>query len=102
MQDRYIMIDLERDIDSLSNFKRNTVQFLEQLRETGKPVVLTINGRAELVVQDAKSYQRLLELAERIEAMEAIREGTKELDEGKGFSLEEVRERLRAKHGISV
>jgi PHD/YefM family antitoxin component YafN of YafNO toxin-antitoxin module len=94
------MLNLSKGIDSLSNFKRNTVRFLEQLRETGEPVVLTINGKAELVVQDAKSYQRLLELAERIETVESIRQGMQELDEGKGISLEEFREHIRRKHNI--
>ncbi len=52
------MLDLNRDINSLSNFKRNTPEFLRQLKETGHPVVLTINGKAELVVQDTTSYQK--------------------------------------------
>lgn len=95
------MLNLSRDIESLSNFKRNTTQFVEQLRETGSPVVLTINGKAELVVQDAKSYQRLLELVERLEAIEAIQAGMKELDEGKGISLADFKEHARNKHGIS-
>ncbi len=94
------MLNLSKGIDSLSNFKRNTVRFLEQLRETGEPVVLTINGKAELVVQDAKSYQRLLELAERIETVESIRQGMQELDEGKGISLDEFRDHIRRKHNI--
>ena len=40
------MLDVDRDIDSLSNFKRRTPEFLRQLKETGHPVVLTINGKA--------------------------------------------------------
>src|SRR5207248_3020325 len=59
------MLDRNRDINSLSDFKRNTAEFLRQLRETGQPVVLTINGEAELVVQDTTSYQKLVEIAER-------------------------------------
>jgi PHD/YefM family antitoxin component YafN of YafNO toxin-antitoxin module len=94
------MLNLSKGIDSLSNFKRNTVRFLEQLRETGEPVVLTINGKAELVVQDARSYQRLLELAERIETVESIRQGMQELDEGKGISLDEFRAHIRRRHNI--
>ena len=47
------MVELARDIDSLSNFKRQTARFVERMKETGHPVVLTINGKAELVVQDA-------------------------------------------------
>ena len=96
------MLDLNRDIQPLTDFKRNTVEFLRQLKETGKPVVLTINGKAELVVQDAGSYQKLLELADRLETIEAVREGMKEIEEGKGISLEEAKEQARAKHGISL
>ena len=69
------MLDLSRDIHPLTDFKRNTAEFLSQLKTTGQPVVLTINGKAELVVQDARSYQRLLELAERLETIEAVQEG---------------------------
>ena len=39
------MFDINNDINSLSNFKRNTPEFLRQLKETGHPVVLTINGK---------------------------------------------------------
>lgn len=52
------MLDLSRDIDSLSNFKRNSVAFIDRLKQTGTTVVLTVHGKAEIVVQDAKSYQR--------------------------------------------
>jgi prevent-host-death family protein len=78
------MFDLSRDIESLSNFKRKTAHFIQQLKETGQPVVLTINGRAQLVVQDAAAYQRMLELKERWETVEAIREGLAEMHAGEG------------------
>jgi prevent-host-death family protein len=58
-------MDLTRDIHPLTDFKRHTPEFLRQLRESGHPLVLTVNGKAEIVVQDAKSYQRLLDLVER-------------------------------------
>jgi prevent-host-death family protein len=69
------MLNLARDIHSLSDFKRKTPEFIERLEETGEPVVLTVNGRARLVVQDAASYQRMLELVRQAETIEAIREG---------------------------
>ena len=56
------MLDISKDIHSLSGFKRNASGFLEQMRHSGHPVVLTINGKAELVVQAAASYQHLLGL----------------------------------------
>lgn len=51
------MIDV-RDIYSLTDFQRNTRRHIERLRRTGRPAVLTVNGAAELVVQDAEAYQR--------------------------------------------
>ncbi len=73
------MLDVNRDINSLSNFKRKTSDLIRQLKETGRPVVLTINGKSELVVQDAASYQRLIELAEKAEEMESLRAAVEEM-----------------------
>jgi prevent-host-death family protein len=84
------MINLREEINSLSNFKRNTSEFIEQLKETGKPIVLTINGKAELVVQDAGSYQKLLEIAERLETIEALKPAVEEMKAGKGESAEKI------------
>ena len=48
------------DIFSLSDFQRKTREHIRRLRETGRPEVLTVNGRAELVVYDAATYQEKL------------------------------------------
>jgi prevent-host-death family protein len=77
------MVDLTRDIDSLSNFKRDTSRFVERMKATGQPVVLTINGRAELVVQDAASYQQLRSLAERVGSLEKLRQSLEDADAGR-------------------
>ena len=88
------MIDLSRDIHSLSDFKRKTAQFRTRMKKTGNPVVLTINGKAEMIVQDAASYQRLLDRAERIEMMEFLRESRADMEAGRtkpaGEALEEL------------
>ena len=84
------MLDLNSDINSLSNFKRNTSEFLRQLKETGHPVVLTINGKAELVVQDTSSYQKLVELAQRAERMEALRASLDDMRAGKVVPIEDM------------
>jgi PHD/YefM family antitoxin component YafN of YafNO toxin-antitoxin module len=51
------MIDL-RDIHSLSDFQRKARAHIRRLKQTGRPAVLTVNGRAELVVQAAAAWQR--------------------------------------------
>ena len=78
----------------MTDFKRNTAEFLSQLKTTGQPVVLTINGKAEIVVQDARSYQRLLELAERLETIEAVQEGLASMKRGEGRPAEVVFDEL--------
>ena len=77
------MIDLSRDIHSLTEFKRKTTEFVKQLKETGAPVVLTVNGKAELVVQDAGSYQRLLDENEESEALAGIQRGLSDMKHGR-------------------
>ena len=97
------MLDINSDINSLSNFKRNTQEFLRQLKQTGHPVVLTINGKAELVVQDTASYQRLVELAERAERMDALKASIDDMKAGRvipaGDVLAEMRQILEEKQG---
>ncbi|MGH9948841.1 MAG: type II toxin-antitoxin system Phd/YefM family antitoxin [Pyrinomonadaceae bacterium] len=90
------MIILKDEIDSLSNFKRNTADYLKQLKISGKPVVLTVNGKAELVVQDAASYQRLMEITERLEMIEALKPAIEEMKAGKGEPAEAVFAKLLA------
>jgi prevent-host-death family protein len=84
------MLNLKEEINSLSDFKRNTGEFLKRLKKSGRPVVLTINGRAEIVVQDAESYQNLLEISERLETIEALKPAIAEMKSGKGESAESM------------
>jgi hypothetical protein len=73
---------------------------LEQLMELGQPTVLTINGRAEFVVQDPASYKQLLELVDRLETIERVKKSMDAFDRGEGRPAREVLEELRQKHGI--
>ena len=75
------MLNLRQDIHPLTNFERNTADFVKQMKKIGRPVVLTVNGKAELVVQDARTYQDMLE-RERFEVVEAIHQGLSDVEEG--------------------
>jgi PHD/YefM family antitoxin component YafN of YafNO toxin-antitoxin module len=93
------MIQLS-DIFPLTHFLRNHKTHVERLHKERRPQVLTINGRAALVVQDAESYQQLLERVERAEAIEGIRRGLDELETGKGRSAAEFFGQMQARRGI--
>lgn len=88
------MIDLN-EIHSLTDFQRNTKTYIDRLKETGKPQVLTVNGKAEIVVQDAESYQKLLEDIDRLESVAAIKLGLEEVRQGKTRPANEVFESMR-------
>jgi prevent-host-death family protein len=94
------MLDLSQDVHSLSAFKRKTTEFLARMRKNGHPVVLTINGKAELVVQDAAGYQRLLELAERAQMLEFLRESRADLEARRTEPAAEALQRLARQHKL--
>jgi prevent-host-death family protein len=60
------MINLE-NIQPLTDFKRNVKQFIEQIKATKSPLVLTVNGRAEIVIQDASSFQEMMQRLKTLE-----------------------------------
>jgi len=92
------MVKLE-DIYPLTDFQRSAKQHIERMRETGRPEVLTVNGKAAVVVQDVASYQRLLELADRMEALEGVSEGLEQMERGEGVPVEEAFDQIRRSAG---
>src|SRR5215213_6357381 len=98
---RSTSMKLTCDIQSLSTFKRDTAKIVRQLKKTGQPVVLTVNGKAELVVQDAASYQKLLETQARMETIEGIKRGLESMKRHAGKPAEKFFREFFAENGIS-
>lgn len=86
------------DIRSLTDFQRNTRDTIKRLKKTGRPEVLTVNGQAELVVQDARSYQKLLERAREADAREELDRSITSYRAGRVRELDTVLDELTAKH----
>ncbi len=95
------MIDITSDIQSLTTFRRSSAEFLKQLKATKRPIVLTVNGKAEAVVQDAAAYQRLLDIAAPGSAEEGIRQGIDDFENGQYLPVEEAFAQIRCKYDIS-
>src|SRR5437588_4581931 len=89
-----------QNIRSLSDFQRNAKSHIRRLKKTGEPEVLTVNGQAELIVQDAAAYQKLLEELERKQAIDGIRRGLEQARRGEGVSLSDFDARMRRKYKI--
>jgi len=84
------------DIRPLSEFRANAASFIEHLRRSRRPLVLTQHGRSAAVLLDVSEYERLVE---RAEVLEDIREAEEQLARGEGVehaaAKEQVLSRLR-------
>ena len=94
------MLDITKDIQSLTTFRRRSGAFMKQLKKSKRPVVLTVNGKATAVVQDAGAYQRLLDLAADADAREGIRQGLEDARKGRLRPAREFLAEFEAEHGI--
>ena len=95
------MLDITKDIQSLTTFRRRSGDFMKQLKKSKRPVVLTVKGKAAAIVQDAEAYQRLLDIAARADSEEGIRQGLDDVAHGRTRPAKEVFDDIRRKHGVS-
>lgn len=95
------MLNLKDDIQPLTTFRNNSVKMLKQLHKTGRPIILTVNGKSEAVVQSAEAYQRLLDIAALADEREAIRQGRDDIAAGRTVPLAEAFAQFRSKHGLA-
>ncbi len=84
-----------RDIRSLTDFQRHTKAHLRRLKASGRPTVLTVNGKAELIVQDATAFEEMLD------AIRGIQRGLDSLKAGAGKPFRTALDEIRARHKIA-
>jgi hypothetical protein len=83
-----------QDIRSLTDFQRNTKAHLKRLKSTGRPEVLTVNGRAELIVQNAAAFEDMLD------AIRGIQRGLDAMKAGTGKPFRQALDEIRAQRKI--
>jgi antitoxin YefM len=88
-------LNVQHDIIPLTEFRSKMAEFIEQMKQSQSPLVLTQHGRAVAVVMPPAAYE---EMAYRDEFVKAIREGIAELDAGNGIPHEEVVAYFNAKY----
>jgi prevent-host-death family protein len=95
------MINITTDIQSLTAFRRSSADVMKHLKKSKRPMVLTVNGKAAAVVQDAEAYQRLLDIAAQADAEEGIRQGLDDARQGRIRPAREFFDEFEAAHGLS-
>ncbi len=90
-----------REIHSLTDFLRNHKSHVARLKKTRAPEVLTVNGKAAVIVQDAASYQSMLNRLHHMETIAAIQEGMASAERGELKPAAQVLDEMRAKYGLA-
>jgi PHD/YefM family antitoxin component YafN of YafNO toxin-antitoxin module len=90
------------DIHPLTGFLRDHKAHIERLASTGRPEVLTVNGKARVVVQDAEAYQKMMASLDAAETERIVRERLAAVERGEAGVparkvLADVRKRLGLK-----
>lgn len=88
------------DIHSLTEFTRNAKTYIQKIKETKNPVAITINGEAEVVIQDAQSYQLMIDELEQARFVQAVKLSIADADAGLGRPAEDLVAEMRAKYGL--
>lgn len=83
---------LDRDIKPVSDFRANAAELIEQVRRSGRPLVLTQRGHSAAVVLGVAEYERMVE---EIEVLSDVRTAVRQIENGKGVSSRDAKAELR-------
>ncbi len=53
-------ISITQDIKSVTDLKKRTNEIFRQIQRTGRPVIITVNGRPGAVLIDAEIFEKKL------------------------------------------
>lgn len=90
------------EIQPLDDFQRNVKDHIRRVKKSQRPLVLTVKGRPAVIVQDAQSYQAMLDVLDEAEAIVAIERGLQESRQGKGLLAQAFMEKMRKKYKVNV
>jgi len=90
-----VALDLEADIQPVSDFRAQAASMLQQVRETGRPIVLTQRGRGSAVLLDLRSYQAMLD---ELELLRDIHRGLADAAAGRVVEHDSVLEQLKDRY----
>ncbi|MFM9871891.1 MAG: type II toxin-antitoxin system Phd/YefM family antitoxin [Fimbriimonadaceae bacterium] len=88
------------DIHSVSTFTRNAKQLIHQVTETKNPIAITVNGEAEVVIQDARAYEQTQEILRNYSFDQALARADKDMTEGRFVTLEQLESEVNEILGI--
>jgi len=94
------MLEVKKGRAARAQGDPTTAEYVDRMEREGRPITLRVDDRPALTINDERAYQMLWELVDRIETIEAVREGLRQVEEGRTLPIEELDRRLRKKHGL--
>ena len=89
------------DIHTLTEFKRDSTRLIERLDQSGRAAVLTVEGKAKVVMLGVETFEKLAAAADHVATVQLLRERLKEISRGQGRPMLAVLEELRQEFGIA-
>lgn len=86
------------DVQSLTEFQRNARAQIKDMKATGNPIILTVNGKAEVVVQDFDAHRTMLRAMQEAEDLQRLRRRIDSANAGNCRDFEEVFDELEMKY----
>jgi hypothetical protein len=96
----YPMLEVKKSRAARAQDDPTTAQYVDRMEREGRPITLRVDDRPPLRIADGLAYQMLWELIDRIETIEAVREGLQQMERGEGRPAEEVLEEIRKRHRL--
>lgn len=85
-------VQLDKDIQPLSEFRANAASMIEKVKKEHRPLVITQHGKSSAVLLDVTDYEQMIETIERLQE---INRAQKQMEEGQGIPHEDVMSSVR-------
>jgi prevent-host-death family protein len=87
-------IHFEQDIQPLSTFRSNMSYYINKIKKTKRPLIITQNGKSSAILLDVHEYQSMID---KIEVLEDIKLAEEQISSGKGISHSKVKKMFTKK-----
>jgi len=89
-------VQLDKDIQPLSEFRANAASMIEKIKKEHRPLVITQHGKSSAVLLDVSDYEQMIDT---IELLQEINQARQEIEDGKGLEHKEVMSSLKERLG---
>ncbi len=90
------------DITNFTEYRSNHRVFHTQVHQTGRPLFITNNGKPDVVLLSAETFDGIQDLIELRESLISIEKSEQEFAAGKGVEARRAIKDIASKHGLDL